>query len=55
MPYKLVKSTEFPKIDMSKIIFMGSLFLVLFYLLYDFKDRKTVKYINSNQNQKLQN
>ncbi len=49
MPYKLVKSTEIAKIDISKLIFIISLFLVLFYLLYDFKDRDNVNYIDNTQ------
>lgn len=53
MAYKLVKSAEIPKMDMSKLIFIGSLFFVLFFLLYGFKDIKPVKYLDHKQ--KIQN
>ena len=53
MAYKLVKSADFPKMEMLKLIFIGSLFFVLFFLLYGFKNIKPVKYLDHKQ--KIQN
>jgi len=51
MRYRLVTAKKMPKMDISKILFIGGLILLLTYLIYIYKDKP---YVSEIVNQKYE-